>query len=560
MKNSLLTLLVFLTAAARLQAQSLYFDTNGPTPGTTLSFTGTDSDGSYWNTDSAGGDGTFSSWALGDNPATMVFSAGSNGTGGQTLYFANDVRTQGVIVEEGQVVLRAVTSGSQSFSIGAGGVTVHSGYFRPSATFGQGAVNQGVILTASQTFTNNSSVADGGIIAIDMINKAGENVTLTVTGTGRQTVLGNINGIIANASTGTLSLVVNADSDVRFQGLNTYLGPTTLVRSKGIYVVDSGSAVGTAGNPTNGAFGRGVVTLSSGTVQMRSRTGVNNHFYNATVLDADLKVVSTGSNVDGRLRVLGPVTIANTSRRVNVEESLSPSTKALLEFGATVGDAGAGLGLIKEGLGTLLISGTTTYSGSTQIDAGEIQVTGRVGGGVVIHAGGTLSGTGTVAGMVDLGSGGRLAAGLDDIGMLQIGDLNSEDGGVIAIDINTTSILSDRVVVNGNLSLDGDGGTVLTLADLGGDVPLALGTTFTLIEYSGVWDPAGLLTYNSSVLADDAVFVFGANHYRISYNGLSGLENAVTITTVVPEPGAVLLVGLGVVVLIGGWRRRRVLG
>jgi fibronectin-binding autotransporter adhesin len=558
MKNSLLTLLVFLTAVSRLPAQYLYFDTNGIAPGTSTSFSGTESTGAYWNTDPTGGEGTFSSWALGATPAIMVFSAGSNGTSGQTLYFDHDVQTGGVIVEEGQVVVRAETSGLQSFSIGAGGVTVNSGFFRPSATFGQGAVTQGVILTASQVFTNNSSVADGGIIAIDLINKEGENVTLTVSGTGRQTILGNVNGVIANAATGTLSLVVNAASDVRFAGLNTYLGPTTLVGSKGIYVVDSGSSTGSAGNPNNGAFGRGVVTLSSGTVQMRSRTGVNNHFYNSTVLDADLKVVSSGSAVDGRLRVLGPVTIASTSRRVNVEESLNPSTKALLEFGATVGDGSAGLGLIKEGLGTLLISGTTNYTGATEIEAGEIQVTGRVGGGVVIHANGTLSGTGIVAGEVDLDSGGTLAAGLDDIGTLQVGDLNSEDGGIIALDINTTSVLSDRLVVNGNLMLDSDGGTVLALTDLGDNDPLAIGTTFTLIEYSGTWNPSGLLTYNSSVLEDDAVFVFGANHYQISYNGLSGLENAVTITTVVPEPSAILLTGLGVTVFLVGWRRRRV--
>jgi autotransporter-associated beta strand protein len=560
MKRSLLLLTLF-AAVSPLPAQNLYFDTNGIAPGTSLSFSGTDSQGTYWNTDpTGGGAGAFSSWAIGPNPATMIFSAGSNGTSGQTLFFGDSVETHGVIVDEGLVVVRAVTTGAQSFSIGAGGITVNgTGFFRPSATFGQGSVNQGIILTASQTFTNNSSVSDGGIIAIDVINQAGQNVTLTVEGTGKQTILGNSNGIIANASTGTLSLVVDADSDVRFQALNTYLGSTTLMGTSGTYVVDNGgSASGTAGNPTNGAFGRGVVTLASGTVQMRSRTGVNNHFYNSTVLDADLKVVSSGSNTDGRLRVLGPVTITNASRRVNVEESLNPSTKALLEFGATVGDDGAGLGFAKEGLGTLLISGTTTYTGSTEIDAGEIQVTGRIGGDVNINSGGTLAGTGTVAGAVALGNGGTLAAGLDAIGTLHTGDLNTFGGGTIALEIDTTSVIADQVVVTGNLSLDNNNETVLALADLGGDEVLSLGTTFVLIDYSGVWNPAGLLTFNANVLADDAIFTFGANTYQISYNGVSGSDTAVTITTVVPEPATSLLAGLALTAVFLGWRRRRV--
>lgn len=557
MKKTLL-LLAMLAVAPRLSAQQLYFDTNGATLGTSISFTGTDSVGNYWNTDSTGGAGTFSSWALGPNSTTMVFSAGTNGTSGQTLSFGTSVETGGIVVEEGLVQLRAVTSGSQSVSIGAGGVVVNSGYFRPSATLGQGAVPQGIILTTSQTFTNNSSVADGGIWAYDLINQAGQNVTLTISGTGRQTIVGNGNGIVANASTGTLSLVVDTSSEVLFQALNTYNGNTTLV-GNGIYVVDNASgASGTPGSPTNGAFGRGTVTLSSGTVQMRSRTGTNNYFYNSTVLGADLKIVSTGSTNEGRLRMLGPVTISGTSRRVNVAASSNVSTKALLELGNTVGDGGAGLGLTKEGLGTLLISGTTTYTGVTAIDQGEIQVTGRIGAGVAINSSGTLAGTGTVVGAVALGNGGTLATGLDAIGTLNTGDLNTFGGGTLAMELNTTSITSDRVVVTGNLSLDSNDATVLTLTDLGANVALTLGTTFTLIDYSGTWDPSGLVTYNSNVLADDEIFTFGANQYQISYNGVSGLDSAVTLTTVVPEAATSLLTGLGLMVAVMGWRRRRV--
>jgi hypothetical protein len=91
---------------------------------------------------------------------------------------------------------------------------------------------------------------------------------------------------------------------------------------------------------------------------------------------------------------------------------------------------------------------------------------------------------------------------------------------------------------------------------LGSNAALTLGTTFTFIDYSGSWN-GGLFTYNSTQLADDAIFAFGANNYQISYNGVDGLTSAVTLTTVVPEPSAALLTlaGCGVFSLTRRARR-----
>lgn len=553
--NKSLILLTLLSLPFTLPAQ-LYFDTNGTTSGTSVSFTGTD--GSNWNSDSTGGaGGTISSWTPGAN---MVFSAGTNGTSGQTLSLANSTDTGGITVDEGQVSIRALTSGQQSLTVGSGGITVNGGaFFRPSATLGQGAgPAQGLILSASQSFTNNSSVADGGIWAVDVINQAGQNVTLTIAGTGAQTIVGNALNIVTSntAGGGNLHLVADTSSTVLFQGLNTYQGNTTLKGGSGVYVVDNASsATGTSGSPTNGAFGRGTVTLTGSTVQMRSRTGTNNHFYNSTILGADMRVLTTGTASDGRLRVLGPVTISGASRTVNVDASSNPATVALLEFASTVSDGGSGLGLTKQGLGTLLLSGTTSYSGNTEINAGDVRVSGTLGAAsaVNINSGGTLSGTGSAAGSILLGNGGTLAPGSGAIGTLSTGALTTSNGGTLAIEFNTNLVTTDSVLVSGNLNLSLGNGTLLSLADLGSNVPISLGTSLTLIDYSGAWN-GGLLTYSSNILQDDEVFAVGSNSYQISYNGATILDTTVTLTTV-PEPAAILLLTCGLMVVTFGRKR-----
>jgi hypothetical protein len=166
--------------------------------------------------------------------------------------------------------------------------------------------------------------------------------------------------------------------------------------------------------------------------------------------------------------------------------------------------------------------------------------------------GGTLGGTGSISGTTTINTTGVLSPGAS-IGTFATGTLNLNSGSTVLYELNTTATTADLLNVNGDLSFDGS--VTLSLVDLGTSSVLATDTKFSLISYFGSWDGEFFNGY-----ADDSTFTFSGNEWRINYNDTSagsvngGLyANAVTLT-VVPEPGAALLGGLGLLALL---HRRR---
>lgn len=74
---------------------------------------------------------------------------------------------------------------------------------------------------------------------------------------------------------------------------------------------------------------------------------------------------------------------------------------------------GSDASIVKSGAGTMTLSATNTYSGTTTVSAGALVVTGATGSGdVSVATGATLKGTGTIGGDVTVSSGGILSPGL----------------------------------------------------------------------------------------------------------------------------------------------------
>ena len=158
---------------------------------------------------------------------------------------------------------------------------------------------------------------------------------------------------------GTGGLTVNGGGLLGLNGANNYGGGTTL-------------AAGTlaVGNP--GALGSGTLTITGG------------------VLDAStpltLSTVPQAWNGDfafGASNPLntGPGAITLGSNRIVTVVGLSPVT-----IGGPIGDGGVGFGLTKAGPGFLVLTASNSYSGGTNVAAGEL---------IVDHSGGNSGALGS---------------------------------------------------------------------------------------------------------------------------------------------------------------------
>ena len=389
-----------------------------------------------------------------------------------------------------------------------------------------------VVTGASRTFT----VADSTGSATDLLVNAV--ISASTTGVG-----------ITKAGTGVMVLAA----------ANTYTGTTTV--TGGILRNGVNNAVPAGGNVAVNAIITGTTasyelngtTQSVGTLTFGGTSTVTGAVNSVTTGAGTLTLngnVTTNAPAVGNLQALLTGNVAMAGTRTFTVADVAAQNTDLLVTAAVSGVAPAD-GLIKAGLGTMELSGTSTYTGPTTINAGILRVSGSISGSTVtVNAGGTLGGVGATGGVVL--SGGTIAPGAS-IGTLTTGPLTLNGTSKFELEINTTNLTSDKAIVGGNLTLDNANTVVLTLADLGANAVLNMNDKFTFITYSGTWN-GGLFSYLGSPVADEGTLLFGANSYRLDYNDGG---NSVSLIAV-PEPGiaASLLGGFGMLVGLQRIRRR----
>ncbi|WP_230979579.1 autotransporter outer membrane beta-barrel domain-containing protein [Steroidobacter gossypii] len=178
-------------------------------------------------------------------------------------------------------------------------------------------------------------------------------------------------------------------------------------------------------------------------------------------------------------------------------------------YGGVVSGSGT---LIKQSAGTLIVSGIHTFTGSTQVAAGTLQVDGTLPGTTTVASGAILSGIGSVANVMTV-PGGFVAPGnaATPFGTLTLaGDYAGT--GTIRIDtqLDDANSATSRLVVRGSTS--GANSTVL-INRIGGDGAQTAGDGIAIIEVGGA-SPADSFRLARPVQA-------GAYEYLLYQGGVS---------------------------------------
>ena len=490
-------------------------------------------------------------------PLTIVSSIVNNSTADQTLNLALAFNADRVVdTASGNISIGGVISGaggltkngSHTLTLSGtntftGAVQINSGTL---ATTVVNALADAVDVTVASGATYSHS---GGNDQIRSLNATGSVLinsgTLTIGGTATSTVSGQIsgNGLLIKSGTGSLTLSNSS---------NTYSGGTRL--TAGTLLVGHDNALGT-GNLN-------FVDSTNGTI--RSTDGTTRTISNA------FGTISGGSwNVNFGTADSGDLMFSSTT-----SVSLGTGTRTFTVNNAATTFAMAftnSANLLKAGNGTMILTGNSTYSGTTTISAGTLQIGSGGGTGsiasptivnnsaLVIDRSGSLtlsanmSGTGTLA---KNGSGTLILSGsntqsgattlnagtltLQSANALGTGSLTQSSGSsLLVIDTtgtlaNTMSLynvsalqsatLSGSITVN-NASFDVDDGDTLTISGgVGGTGGVTKNGTGSLV-LSGSNTYSGATTVNAGVLEAANANALG-NTTGVTVNGGSLLVSA----------------------------------
>ncbi len=264
-----------------------------------------------------------------------------------------------------------ITTGinAQRLNVGSGGIQVASGSSGAVTLGATGA--QGINLTASQSWMNNSTSLLTIIRA--SVDDAAASGTYTVTingsGSGGVRVLASLHDSSTSNGkdpTRNVAVIINSTGGAaNFNAGSTYSGGTTL--TAGLLQIGA-DATGSVGSITSSTTGTGGLALNGGTLSSGSTTA-------RTVLNA----VTIGGNV-----ILGDAT--NTGALTfSAGVDLGSSARTLTTASAvTLGGIVSNGDLTKAGASTLTLNGTSanTYTGLTTVSAGGLTLAKTAGNAI----------------------------------------------------------------------------------------------------------------------------------------------------------------------------------
>jgi autotransporter-associated beta strand protein len=401
---------------------------------------------------------------------------------------------------------------------GTGSVTQSGGTNNVSSTL---YVGYGPSTSSSGTYSLN-----GGLLSVQRVNG----------GSGAGTF--NFNGGTLQASGGTSAFVAGVTAArvqaggaiIDVQGFNATINQPLLhdpalgaAADGGLIKVGSGTlALGMSNTYTGNTY------IAAGTLALGNTLALQNSTLD-TGGGGSLSFGTLNAATFGGLTGPGMLNLANSTSGA-VALSVGNNNATTTFSGALAGPGS----LFKVGSGELLITGSSTYSGPTSVNQGELMVNGSLASAVTVNSGGILAGTGSLT-SVTVNAGGQLAPG-DAPGTLTLsGSLTLLSGAALDYELDTP-LDSDEILMSaGTLELNGQQFSDFNFTPLAG---FGRGT-YTLIDAGSITGSLGSTTSGTIDGLQASLAVKGDN----------------LVLNVVPEPSTLALLVAGAVGVAGFARR-----
>lgn len=435
-------------------------------------------------------------------------------------------------VSGGSLVLRGTAGGSSRIDnayVGykAGGDNFGNGVFDTSA----GSIDARTTNFAVGTYIANASNSQTGTFT--MASGTVDTTTLS---------LGVVSVQSGSMGTPTITSVFNQNGGL-------VKASTVVFGSNGATLGTNSPTFASTYNLAGGTFAAASIGAGSGTVNASSNRRIA--WTGGTIQNYDslTDLAITGTSGAG-----GALTLALSGAG---PQTFAPSAGRRITVGSNTVISGTG-GFAVDGLGTVVLTGSTSYSGVTAVNSGSLLVDTFLSNSssVTVAAGATLGGSGSISGPVTLA--GTLSPGAESsFGLLTLGSLGLNGTATTLLGIGGTGrgATYDAIDVSQSAGLSYGGDLSLSFSDVFGD-----GTSFGLFGFTG--SPSG--SY-ASVTASGS---YGA----LTFSNSGGVwtaaaTNGQTFTfteatgslVIVPEPASVVLAGIGasLAALVVLRRRRR---
>jgi autotransporter-associated beta strand protein len=493
------------------------------------------------------------------NAVALLHVAPSGATGSSHTFS----RSSPFQVRDGaQVVFTNTASHRLRFTgtstVGAGSVL----HFQHNNTTGL----DNLVLAGSATVRVNN--VGGAVARAGTVNLAAHQLTVGGASTGGFQIgsptTGPAAGDTVNRITGTGTILKTDESFLNLAGQSTFSGG--IIHQNGDILFNN-SSLGAPGAPTSGPLGVGPLTLG----------GAGEPRLAATVSGA--QTLHNSLNLAGNFR-FGPVNGAFTHPVIlagpgTLQTNIQIATDLAGTLSGNITDAGQGYSLTKAGLASLTLHGTNSYSGTTSVTAGTLQV-GQAGAGttgtgpVVVKGTSTLLGTGTILGSSFTAESGSTVRAGDSaaggvVGTLSFtpdgngGSLDFQSGSQTFLDLSlsgpsdllslsgsgTQSLFFNGSLTIGPATLTPTTPGVYNLLDWSGMATVTFAPHFSAGSYSGL-----LLGNGDDNLGFDLPDV-GGSGYAWDINDFT--SDGTIALVLVPEPGPGLLLLLSLTIM----RRRR---